>query len=80
MGHKNESRGALLLSTAIAQATTHIQFPIQWVLLALSPKLNWTERETEPSTSYNHKDMNTSAPTHFDGRCLMKGKGNFTLI
>jgi len=64
MGHKKERR-ALLLSTAIAQATTHIQFPIQWVLLALSPGLNWTERETDPSTSHSPKDMDTSTPHTF---------------
>jgi hypothetical protein len=64
MEHKNERRRVLLLSTAIAQATTHIQLPIQWVLLALSPGLNWSERETHHSTSYNPKDMNTPAPPH----------------
>jgi hypothetical protein len=79
MGHKNERRRALLLSTAIAQATTHIQFPTQWVLLALSPGLNWPERETDPSTSYNPKDMNTSAPTYVYGRCLIQDKGKFIL-
>jgi len=70
MGHKNERKRALLLSTAIAQATTHIQFPIQWILLALSPELNWPERETDPSTSYNPKDINTSAFTLVYDRCL----------
>jgi hypothetical protein len=79
MGHKKERRRALFLSTAIAQATTHIQFPIQGVLLALSPKVNWPESETNSSTSYNPKDMNTSALTQVYDRCLMKDKNNFTL-
>ena len=64
MGHKNEKRRALLLSTAIAHATPHIQLPIQWVLHTLSPGLNWPERETDPSTSNNPKDMNPPPPTH----------------
>jgi hypothetical protein len=79
MGHKNEKRGTPLVPTAITQAMTHIQFPIQWVLLALPPGLNRPKRETDLSNAYSPKDTNTSAPTQVFGRCLMKDKGNFIL-
>jgi hypothetical protein len=69
MGHKSERRGTLILSTAITYATTHIQFSILWVLLALSPGINWPECENDFSTSYNPK--NTSNLTHVYGRYLM---------
>jgi hypothetical protein len=77
MGHKNERRGTLLPSTAITEATPHIQFPILWVLLALSPGMNWPERENDFSSSYNPK--NTSNLTHDYGRYLMEDKCNLIL-
>jgi hypothetical protein len=79
MEQKNEGKERLLFHTAITQTISQVQFPIQWVLLALSSGLNWPERETDLSVSYNSKDLNASAPHTYIVRCLMKHKGNFIL-